>query len=76
MTHRVVRSNNSSKSSQLLYLVFNAADDSGASTTEGKLAEDSLEDLIVGMKDSVRAEPDDLFRQLTAVVVDRPKLGD
>ena len=67
---RFVISNNSSKSSQLLYLVFNTADDSRASTAEGKLAEYSLEDIIVGMQDSVRSEPDDVFRQLLVVVVD------
>ena len=71
-----VISNNFSKSSQLLYLVINATDDLCASTAEGKLAEDSLEYLIVGMQASVRAEPDYVLRQLTAVVVDRPKLRD
>ena len=61
---------------QPIDLLFNTANNASASTTEGKLAEDSFKDLIVGMQDPVRAKPDDVFRQFTAVVVDRPKLGD
>ena len=59
---------------QLLDLIVNAADDPRPSPAEGELVEDSLEDFIVRMQDSVRAKPDDVFSQLIPVVVDRSEL--
>ena len=56
--------------SQPIDLLFNAANNASASTAEGTLAEDSFKDLIVGIQNSVRAIPDDVFRQLISVVID------